>query len=344
MTHDCKINRNEQSLKLVLPSFDTPLLRRINDSISSTPMPSQFPQIENVISIDNISENPKVSKTLAQQNRLQTDFHEALDVNLKQFKIRLQEFINEKQSEKDLPKEEISKVAFLVSFMETFDEIKKELHVFVDEIGMDNRKHLHAAFLAQRASERACQKSDENKSIWDTVANSIGGIMGVVSICIGITLLSSGNPLGVIAGVGLILSGLASVAAVIMEKLDIKNEYTMGVQIFGGIIGLISGGLSIAMSADKMALIMRLGIALLSAAKHSSDIISSYYQKESLEHQARSTHYNKDLEMDRDVIKQAFKTLDRIEHEDLESKIQFIQALKYEQRIYENINKKVAAG
>ena len=110
--------------------------------------------------------------------------------------------------------------------------------------------------------------------------------------------------------------------------MDVKNEYTLGVQIFGGIVGLASGGISIATSADKMALVIRIGTALLSVARYSSETISTLYGQKSLMKRAESSELDAEINSGDDQLKIASNMAKEIHNQALQSDMEFIQVIR----------------
>lgn len=235
--------------------------------------------------------------------------------------------------------------ASLVAVFIEKQEIIRAIVIKHGSIVMDHsRRALLEAQRAQKLSVRASQAAEEEKTIWDTVLNATGGIGGAVSITIGGTLLATGNPVTMIAGALIIISGICSVGSTILEQVGVKNEVTMGVQIVGGVVGLASGGFSLFTAADKIPLVLQIGSALISVAGHSASGIANYFKQQSLIHQEEGALFDAAINVDQDSLKAAGKLLRHVSDEDSTTHELFLMLLKREEDVYFITLKKIGEG
>jgi hypothetical protein len=222
-----------------------------------------------------------------------------------------------------------SRMTSTVKFFELREAGKLLVMEFVNDVAKSAQRFSNKNFLLQQEENQKQELFGEKKSMWNTIATTISGLLGVASMCIGASLIATGGAVfPIIAGAALIIAGLASIAATIMEKVGVKNECTLGVQIFGGVVGLASGGISIATSADKMALVIKIGTALLSAARYSSETISKVYQQKGFMRKAQSTIFESETECGNDLLKLAADMSKEINNQSLQSDMEFIQVIK----------------
>lgn len=152
-----------------------------------------------------------------------------------------------------------------------------------------------------RKYKTTVEKLDNTKSKTSlfTHISDAGSLAGsVTSMVVGITLLATGavNPLQIIGGVALILSSLTSISAFIFRKSNAPTPISLSVEIAGGILGLVSGGVSIGLKVvpaiaagttilkalgPAAPLAVKIGTGLLHASSHSTRAIASVYRKES---------------------------------------------------------------
>lgn len=218
-------------------------------------------------------------------------------------------------------------------YVKTLEEIQKLGLDVLESKAKFIQKHMHHTLEKSLEKDRqidACAKKNQS---WDKAANIIGGIGGTTSICIGVNLLTAGAALPVIAGIGLIFSGLTSISGAIFEMAGVNNNVTNGVQIAGGVISLVAGCATFATNASKLPLAVKIGSGLLATAAYSANGVSSLYKKQSFEHLALSDKLESSLTIDRDELNSTKQLLEHISQNYLDNTVNLIGILKREEEI-----------
>ncbi len=241
------------------------------------------------------------------------------------------------EKDKKIPLETIqyhtSYIVIASAFMEKMEAMGKAGLEFTEENIDRAMKLIQEATAESRRVERSMEESSKQSGIWEIVGHIAGGILDIANIAIGATLLASANPLLILAGIGMIISGIIAFSCLILERTGTKNDITLGFQIAGGVIGLIGGAVFFGTGTGSIKIVLQIALGLITAATHGSRAVSYLHQQDSLKEEARSERLVSDLSLNKDNLEIASKLLTDLDEKMLENTTLIIQALQREEDI-----------
>ncbi len=227
-----------------------------------------------------------------------------------------------------------SHVAYIITaaaFMEKMEALGRSGLEFTEENCDRILQMIQETNKEAKKAERLIEESHHNSNWWETASHITGGVIDIASICIGAALLASGNPLSILAGIGMIVSGVISFSCLILEKAGTKNDVTLGFQIAGGVIGVIGGIGFFTSAAGSAKIVLQIALGLITAATYGSKGASYIHQQNSLKEEAKSEQLAADLFQNKDQFDLASKFLFTLDERILENSICIIKALHLEE-------------
>ncbi len=226
-----------------------------------------------------------------------------------------------------------------------YGEIAQLISLRITESQVEiSKKIMQTAHFELQESEKEHRKTEKEATIWKDVGHVASGLSGVISICIGAALIPTG-PVGAIAGIAMIISGCASIGAMVCEKTAVNSDITLGIQIAGGIASLAGGIGAFATGIANMDLLMKIGMGLFTAAKYAAGGISDINQMKGVELEAGQTVLQATLEISGDQIKECGNLWGEIQDHNSQTLDNMIDVCIKEGKIIDHIvNKELAGG
>jgi hypothetical protein len=218
-----------------------------------------------------------------------------------------------------------------VAFMEKMEALGRSGLEFTEENCDRILQMIQETTKEVKKAERLIEESHRQSNWWETASHITGGIIDIASICIGAALLASGNPLSILAGIGMIVSGVISFSCLILERTGTKNDVTLGFQIAGGVIGVIGGIGFFTSTTGSAKIVLQIAVGLITAATYGSKGASYIHQQDSLKEEAKSERLTADLFQNKDQFDLASKFLFTLDERILENSMCIIKALHLEE-------------
>ena len=196
----------------------------------------------------------------------------------------------------------------LASILTHQEDIFFILNSIIDDRALSTRQKIQRETLRVKSEQRELTKTQDTSNTYRKIGNAASLVTSITSIGIGISICTAGTGIALLGGTALILSGGLAISAYIMRECGVSNTTTTTIEITGGIVGLASGGLSVAtasQASQSYQLALNIGKSFIHATSLSSDFAATIYTKKSFTKEALIKLLEKEIKHNSNYIKDA---------------------------------------